>query len=279
MTTTLNPRISEPMFSTRQIFSLLVPVFVDAILFMIVGIVDSVMVASAGSEAVSAVSLMDSITSFFLLVQNSLAAGGGIVVAQYIGKRDYQHARSAAKQTVYVSTLYSTFIMVVLLIFLTPTIKLVYGDLDPVVLSHSRTYFFWILLGFPFYAVGNSCATMLRAQANTKLALYLAGSVNILNAIGNAILIFGFDMGVAGAAISTSFSRIVYCVLGVLALKNPSAPVFFEKLRKIRFEKGMLKRVLRIGVANGIEGGLTQFGSILISMMLSSLGAASAAWR
>lgn len=277
MTNTLNPKLSEPMFSTRQIFSLLIPVFFDAVLFMIVGIVDSVMVASAGSEAVSAVSLMDTISSFFLLVQNSLAAGGGIVVAQYIGKRDYENARCAAKQTVYVSTLYTTAIMVLLLVFLSPMIKLVYGDLEPTLLSNCESYLFWILLGFPVYAIGNSCATMLRAQANTKLALYIAGTVNILNAIGNAILIYGFDMGVSGAAISTSFSRLVYCVLGILTLKNREAPVFLENLRKIRFKKDMLKKVLRIGVGNGIEGGLTQLGSILLSMMLSSLGAASVA--
>ena len=118
---------------------------------------------------------------------------------------------------------------------------------------------------------------MLRSQANTKLALYIAGAVNILNAIGNAILIYGFDMGVAGAAISTTFSRAVYCVLGVLVLQNREAPIYLAKIWKVRFEKDMLRRVMNIGIANGIEGGLSQLGSILTSMLVASLGTATVA--
>ena len=275
MTKTLSPKISNPMFSNSQLISLAIPVVIDALLFMAVGLVDSVMVATAGSEAVSAVSLSDSILSFFMLIQNSIAAGGGVVAAQYIGRGDYESARRAAKQTLYISTLYSSIIMVLLLLFTSPVIRLVYGELDPAVFSNCKTYFFWILLGFPVYSIGNVCATMLRSQANTKLALYLAGAVNILNAIGNAILIYGFDMGVAGAAISTTVSRLVYCVLGVLVLRNREAPIYLSKIWKVRFEKDMLRRVMNIGIANGIEGGLNQFGSILISMMVAALGTAT----
>lgn len=263
------------MFSNGQLISLAIPVVIDALLFMTVGLVDSIMVATAGSEAVSAVSLADTILSFFMLIQNSIAAGGGVVAAQYIGRGDFESARKAAKQTLYISTLYSAIIMALLLIFTSPAIKLVYGELDPLVFAHCKTYFFWILLGFPVYSVGNVCATMLRSQADMKLALYIAGTVNILNAIGNAIFIYVFDMGVAGAAISTTLSRVVYCILGILVLRNRESPIYLTKLWKIRFEKDILKRVTGIGIANGIEGGLNQFGSILISMMLASIGTAA----
>ncbi len=265
------------MFSNKQLISLSIPVIIDALLSMAVGLVDSVMVASVGSEAVSAVSLADSILSFFILIQNSLAVGGGVVAAQYVGRGDYESARRAAKQTLYITVLFSAIVMALLLIFTVPLLRLIYGELDPTVFDYCKTYFFWIVLGFPVAAVGTVCATMLRSQANTKFALYLAGAINILNAIGNAILIYGFDMGVAGAAISTTFARVVYCVLGVLILRNREAPIYLSKIWKVRFEKDMFRRVMSIGVANGIEGGLSQLGSILNAMLIASLGTATVA--
>ena len=260
------------MFSNKQLVALSIPVIIDAFLFMLVGLADSTMVASVGPNAVTAVSLVDSIAAFFLLVQNSLSAGGGIVAAQYIGKGDHESACRTTKQTVYISLIYTTLAAVVLIFSGSGILRLVYQGLDKDVMEYCNQYFFWILLGFPVYAIGNTCATMLRAQTNTKLALYIAGTVNILNVIGNAILIYGFDMGIRGAAISTTLSRFFYAIFGILALRIPDAPIYIKNIFKVRFEKDLLKKVLRIGIASGIEGGLSQLGFILVSVILASLG-------
>ncbi len=263
---------SKPIFTKRALIALAIPIVLDALLAIAAGIVDTVMVSSAGEAAVAAVSNVDSLNIMFIMIFNAIATGGVVVCSQYIGAQDINNAKKSANQLLYGSTICATTIAVVLLFFISQIIGLVYPNLAPDVFENCKTYFFWTILSYPFFAVGASGMALLRAQAKSNVALVISVFANLTNVVGNAILIYGFKMGVAGAAIATSFSRVVFAVAGVIILKNPRLPVHFENLLKFKLDFAMLKRILKIGLPNGIENGLFQLGKILVASLIASFG-------
>ncbi|MBQ9986229.1 MAG: MATE family efflux transporter [Oscillospiraceae bacterium] len=262
----------KPMFSNRDLVNLTIPLIFDALLVIAAGVVDTAMVSSAGEAAVSGVSLVDSLNLLFVTIFNALATGGVVVTSQYIGKGDVENANRSANQVFYLLLSFSLVLTLLLMCFIPQLLNLVYSGIEADVFENARTYFFWILLGYPFLAVGNCCTALMRSMGKNRLSVILTSGYNILNVIGNAILIYGFDMGVAGAAISTSLSRVIFAIAGVWIMHDRHLKVCFDKLYKVCIDGDMLKRIIIIGGGNGIEQGLFQVGKVLVASLVSSLG-------
>lgn len=262
----------KPLFSNRALVSLSVPIAIDAVLAIFTGMVDTAMVSSAGEAAVSGISLVDSLFLLFVTAFSAIASGGVVVTAQYIGNQDREKAKKSANQLLYAATFIALLITLATLFFIPQILHMVYGELETAVFESAREYFFFTLLGMPFLAVASSCTALLRTMSRSKLALFLALGANVLNMGGNAILIYGFDMGAAGAAISTSVSRVVWAVVAMCFMHSRKLPVYFENLLKFRLDFDVMRRVLRIGVANGLESGLFQVGKLLVASLVSSFG-------
>lgn len=261
-----------PLFTNKALVGMTIPVILDALLAIVAGMVDSAMVSSAGEAAVSGVSLVDAINLLFITAFSGMAVGGSVVTSQYIGKRDYKHASASANQLLYLSTAIATVFMAVLLFLQEPLLRLVYGNVEQDVFENAKIYFFYTLLGYPFFAMGASGAAVLRSMGRTRQAVAITVLYNVLNVIGNALLIYGFQMGVAGAAISTTFSRVVYAGLGLWLAHNKALPAHFEKLLKFKLDFDVIRRVFRIGITNGIEGALFHIGKIMISSLIATFG-------
>ena len=99
--------ISKPIFSNQALARLLVPLVIEQLLLMTVGMADTMMVTTAGEAVVSGVSLVDSINVLIINVFSALSTGGTVVVAQYLGRKDSDNARLAAKQLIYVALIVS----------------------------------------------------------------------------------------------------------------------------------------------------------------------------
>lgn len=263
---------SRPMFSNRALVSLSVPIVIDAVLAIFTGMVDTAMVSTAGEAAVGAISLVDQMFLLFVTVFSAIASGGVVITAQYIGNQDRAKAKSSANQLLYASTAVALFITVAVIGFIPQIIRLVYGELEEAVFENAKAYFFFALLGMPFFALASACTALLRTMQRSKLAMLLALGANVINIIGNAILIYGFKMGAAGAAIATTFSRIVWSVVAMYFMHDKRLPVYFENLLKFRLDFDVMKRVLKIGTANGLESGLFQIGKLLVASLISSFG-------
>lgn len=261
-----------PLFSNKVLVGMTIPIILDALLAIVAGMVDSAMVSSAGEAAVSAVSLVDAINLLFISAFSGMAIGGSVVTSQYVGRRDYKHASVSANQLLYLSTAIAIAFMAVLLCLRVPLLRLIYGTIEADVFEGAKIYFFYTLLGYPFFAVGASSAAVLRSMGRTRQAVTITVFYNILNVIGNAILIYGFKLGVAGAAISTTCSRIVYAALGMWLAHNKGLPARFEEVFKFRLNFDVMRRVFRVGATNGMESSLFHIGKILITSLISSFG-------
>lgn len=267
----------QHMFTNRMIRNLLVPVVLEQILNSIMGTADTMMVSNVGSAALSAVSLVDSINVLLIQAFSALAAGGAIVCAQYIGQRNYEKANMSARQVLFIITAISVVVSAVCLIFQKPLLKLIFGAVDADVMRASEIYFFFTALSFPFIAAYDSAASIFRAQENTKGPMTISMLSNIMNIGGNAVLIWVFHLGVAGAAISTLVSRIFCAVVVLWQLRKDRQPVVVKDYLKIRPDWSMIGRILGLGIPSGIENSMFQLGKLAIQSTVSTLGTAAIA--
>lgn len=265
------------LFSNIDLRKLLIPLIIEQLLNSLMGIIDTVMVSNVGSEAISAVSLVDSINILIIQLFTALAAGGVIICSHYVGSGNDNAAKSAAKQVILVTTVISIAITVIFLIFKNPLLSLIFGKVEAGVMAASRTYFFYTALSFPFIALYDAGASVFRRQENTKTPMTISVISNILNVAGNAILIWGFHMGVAGAAISTLASRIFCGVVIMIRLHNKSNKLCIREYRKIRPDFPVIKKILLIGIPSGVENCMFQFGKLAIQSTVSTMGTAAIA--
>lgn len=265
------------LFSSKALLTLTIPVIIEQLLNSLMGTADSMMVSNIGSVALSAVSLVDSINILAFQVFSALATGGTIICSQYLGSKDKDRANKAADQIIITVTFISLFLMLFCIIFRLPLLKLIFGSVEDDVMSNALTYFFITALSYPALALFNVGSAFYRAGGNSKFPMKISVISNILNIVLNAILIFVFKMGVAGAALATLISRI-FCVIVIFyGLKKPNQPITLSKFIKMRPDFSLIIKVLSVGIPAGIENGMFQFGKLAIQSSVSTLGTAAIA--
>lgn len=269
----------QHMFSNRLICSLLIPVVLEQLLNSIMGTADTMMVSNVGSAAISAVSLVDSINVLVIQAFSALAVGGAIVCAQYIGQKNKEKANESARQVLFIITAISVAVSLICLVFQKPLLRLIFGSVEPAVMSASETYFFYTALSFPFIAAYDSAASIFRAQDNTKGPMIISMISNVMNIAGNAVMIWVFHMGVAGAALSTLISRIFCAVVVIIQLRKEreGQEIVVRDYFKIRPDWSMIRRILGLGIPSGVENSMFQLGKLAIQSTVSTLGTAAIA--
>ena len=257
-----------------MIRNLLIPVVLEQLLNSIMGTADTMMVSNVGSAAISAVSLVDSINVLVIQAFSALAAGGAIICAQYIGQRNKEKANESARQVLFIITAISVAVSLICLVFQKPLLRLIFGSVEPAVMRASETYFFYTALSFPFIAAYDSAASIFRAQDNTKGPMIISMISNVMNIAGNAVMIWVFHMGVAGAALSTLISRIFCAVVVIIQLRKEKEgqEIVVRDYFEIRPDWSMIRRILGLGIPSGIENSMFQLGKLAIQSTVSTLG-------
>lgn len=260
------------MFSNRTLKNLIVPLFLEQLLMALVGIADVFVVGFVGEAAVSGVSLVNSFNTIFINLFTALAAGGAVVISQYIGKQDDEFAGKSASQLLAVSILFSVLISVVVLLTNTSLMRLMFGRVEDDVMSACVTYLRISAYSYPALAIYNAGAALYRSFGKTSTTMYISIIANIINVIGNCIGVFGLHAGVAGVAwpslISRTFSAIMITVL-CFSRKNP---VRYLKAWILRLDGGLQKTILRIAVPNGLESGIFQLVKVALSSVVALFG-------
>lgn len=260
------------LFSNRDLKNLIFPLIIEQFLAVAIGIADTAMVASCGESAVSGISLVDSLNFLLIMLFSSMATGGAVVAAQYIGKGEKWNACIVAKQLEYVSLIIAVILGVLSIIFRDSLLRGIFGNIESEVMDSARIYFLLSAISYPFLAVYNSGAALFRAMGDSKTSMYISILMNAINVIGNAITIFGLGWGVFGAALATLISRIVGAVLITVLLINPERAVYLYKIWDPELKPSVIKRIMKIGIPNGLENSVFQIGKILTMSIISSLG-------
>ena len=266
------------LFSNKDIFKIITPILVEMLLSIAIGMVDSVMVSSVGESAVSGVSLVNTINVLLLNFLTAMTVGGAIVMAQLIGRKDNDLAKEAGKQTLYLALFVALVVTTVCFIFRNAILNLIFGKVDADVMYHAQNYFFYTIISTPVLAIACASAGICRAQGETKRPMFFTIIANLVNVVGNAVLIYGYNMGASGAAIATSISRLVHAgLLFVFVLKPKSYMFGLEKVFKYKPNGYLIKRICGIGIPNGFESSMFQIGRVLLTSLVSGFGTASIA--
>ncbi len=260
------------LFTGSELRGLMPPLLLEQLLIVLMSIINTMMVSSGGEDAVSAVSLVDSINVLLVNVFVALATGGAVITAQYLGRKEPDMAGKAARQLLYVMLAVSLAISVLALLFYRVLLRAVFPGVNDAVMTNAATYFLLIIFSFPFLSVFSGGSALMRAVGNSKASLITTLMVNVINVAGNALLIYVFRLGVKGAALAAVAARFFGAAVILLLLKNPRQGLVIPSLKQFTWDSDMVKRILSIGVPNGVENGFFQLGKILLQSLVSALG-------
>ena len=260
------------MFTKKQIWALLIPLMVEQVLTSLMGTADTMMVSTAGSAAISAVSLVDAINVLVIYVFSAMATGGAIICAQYLGRGDREQAQETGKQLILTVTAISVVVTVILIALRAQMLKLIFGQVEADVMENALIYLLITAISYPFIALYNAGAALFRVDGNSRLPMVISTISNFINIALNALLIFGFHMGAAGAALATLVSRVICAVAIMIFLRQPRQAIVVRDYRKIRPDMKRVLSIMAVGIPTGVENGMFQLGKLAIQSTVSTLG-------
>lgn len=264
--------MEKSMFTSAELKKLIYPLIIEQILAITVGMVDTVMISYAGEAAMSGVSLVDMINNLLISIFAAVATGGAVVVSQYLGSQNPKSASRAATQLITVAFVIAAGFMLVSIIGNKSILRLLFGAIESDVMDSACIYFLISAWSYPFLAVYNASAAIFRSMGNAKISMKISIGMNIFNAIGNAILIFGLSMGAAGAALSTLAARILGAIVLLYLATKKNLPVSVNMREVFKWESDMVGRILNIAIPSGIENGLFQLGRVLVVSIIALFG-------
>lgn len=265
------------MFDRKALKRLILPMFLEQLLSVTMGMADTLMVSGVGEAAVSSVSLVDSINILIIQILSALATGGAVIGSQYIGRRDEENARRSSAQLYTVLAVSTVAVMLLTLLLCRPILRLVFGQIDDDVMNFAQTYFIISALSYPFIGAYNAGAALFRAQGNSRISMLASLVMNIINIAGNALLIYGFGLGVLGAALATLVGRVFAACWVFWQQQQFENPLRIERLQDMRPDRTMILRILGIGIPSGLENGMFQIGKLCVSSLTSTLGTSAIA--
>ncbi|MBD5544256.1 MAG: MATE family efflux transporter [Lachnospiraceae bacterium] len=260
------------LFSNKKLKKMIVSLFLEQLLVMFVGLADTLVISYAGEAAVSGVSLVNQFNTIFIYLFTALASGGAVVISQYIGRQEKEHAGEAASQLLLFSTLFSGFMTVVVLFGNEAMLRLLFGKVKKPVMDACITYLKISAYSYPALAVYNAGAAVYRSLGKTNVTMYLSAVSNAINVIGNVIGVFVLKAGVAGVAWPSFLARVFSAVtITVLCFLNKNE-VVYRRGWIFYWKSSLMRSILNVAVPNGIENGIFQLVKVALSSMVALFG-------
>lgn len=264
-------------FTNKDLALLFIPLIFEQFLEYLTGLFDSIMVAHVGEAAVSGVSLIEFIIQLILSFFIALATGGAVVAGQYIGKKEMPKANKTVNQLVWFIGIIGIVTMISTLVFKNFIFKFIFGKISEEVYFYAEIYFYIVIFSIPFLALYNAGAAIFRTIGDSKTPMKIMVYSNLLNILGNWLLIYHLELGTAGAAIPTLISRILSATIILYLLTKENQSLILNKTLKYRIDKNLINKILKIGIPYGLENGMFYLGRLLIISLVTSFGTAAIA--
>ncbi len=270
-------RKNKYIFSTSDLLKLFLPLVIEQLLEFLVGLTNSIMVASVGEAAVSGVSLVEFIMALLISLFAALSAGGSVIAGQYLGKRDEVNARAAVNQLVWCVGAVAIGIMILTYFLKSFILDTIFGQISDDVRTQADTYLTIVALSIPFLGLYGAGAAIFRTMGNSRLPMLISLLMGVMTVIGNIFALYVFEMGTLGVAISTLVSRSTATLLLISLALDPKLPLRITRTVKHRFQWSMIKRILGIGLPYGLENTLFYLGRIVVLGLVATFGTAAIA--
>lgn len=261
------------LFTGKALFFLIFPIVIESALSMSLGMIDGLMASyaksGAGDDILTAITDVDQISSLIIQLFSAFGVGGAVITSQLLGAGKVEEANKSAKQLIIIMLIISLALTGICLALNHQIINLLFGSAGEATKENAYTYFYINAASYPFVAVFNSCAALLRAQRKS-LNTMLSGIISFFLNIGfNALFIYAFKLEIAGVALGTLLARIFPAVFTLTLLTRKKNLVRIKIFEKFRFNGRQLKKILRLAIPSGIENSLFQLGKILVIVFIS----------
>lgn len=262
----------EKLFSNRKIRQMIIPLFIEQILVVFVGMADTFMVSFVGEAAISGVALVDQFNLIFLYLSIALGAGGAVIVSQYLGAGQKGDSCRAAGQMLACAVLLSLIAAAAVWLFHVPLLDFLFGSVADDVMAAAVAYLVFTVFSYPALGIYNAGAAVQRSLGNTQLTMQISAASNVINIAGNIIGIFVLHAGIAGVAVPTVLARW-FSALAITAVTfAPTRDVFYRWQDILTFDGIMLRRILGVAVPNAVESGFFQLMKVGLTSIIALFG-------
>ena len=259
-------------FSNRDLSRMVIPLFLEQLLVMLVGVADTFVISFCGEAAVSGVSLVNQFNTIFIYLFTAVASGGAVIISQYIGSRNSQMAGKTSSQLFMFSGVFSIAASVLILLGNRQILTALFGRVEPDVMDACVTYLRISAYSYPALAVYNAGASVYRSMGKTDTTMYISVVSNVINVIGNCIGVFVLDAGVAGVAYPSLIARVVSALWITALCFSRKKPVHYRIGWIFRLDRSLLRKILGIAIPNGIDNGVFQLVKVALSSIVALFG-------
>ncbi|SHJ52896.1 MATE family efflux transporter [Paramaledivibacter caminithermalis] len=256
-----------------SIITIALPAIGEMSLNTLLGLADTLMISRfIGPKALSAVGYANQIVFTLIFIFSSFNTGATAMISRAYGEEDYPKLNNIAGQAVCINVLIGIIITILAFLFAHEIFSIY--DISREVYGLALNYFYIIVLGMIFMFLSFSCAAILRGAGNTVAPMIITGIANVINIIGNYMLITGFgpfpEMGIAGAAWSTTISRVIALIMyvNILFMKKGRVRI---KMKDMKVTKNILKPLWNLSYPGAIEQALMQISFVIVGIIVSKL--------
>lgn len=264
----------------KETIKLTIPVFFELLISSLFGMVDMMMVGNSGipsitTPSIAATGITNQVMFIGIAMAQAISAGGTAMISRHYGAKEEEKIPNVVKHLI-------VLMMIILIIpFVTisqliPVRIMKFIGAQPETISIGLNYFKIVLLGFIFQALNLSIFASMRGAGDTKTPMIINIFVNLLNVIGNYILIFGKlgfpAMGVTGAGISTALSHVVAFVILIIILIRKAHIIRLDLAKGFKFNKPIIDNLIKVGGPAALEQVGFRVGVILFIKIIAGLG-------
>ena len=261
--------INGPISKGLIIFT--IPIILTGLLQLLYNAADIIVVGRfAGSNSLAAVGSTASITSLLLNLFVGLSSGAAVCVAHFIGAREKQAIQKSVHTAICLALIGGFSLMIIGVILSKKLLMMMDTPVD--IIDEASLYMRIIFFGMPASLLYNFGASILRSEGDTKTPLIILSASGIINVILNLVFVIVFHMGGEGVGIATivsQFASALWITIHLMHLQNDCKLY----LNKIKIHKGILIRILKIGLPAGIQGVIFSLSNVLIQSSINGFGA------
>lgn len=251
------------------------PSFIELILTQLASMIDMMMVGQLGAWALSAVGLTTQPKFMMMTMFMAMNVGATAMVARYKGAGEPEKANGIMRQALLLTLVLASVSSVIGYIFSEPLIAFM-GAADQQTLEGGTIYLQIQFLGFVFMALTSTVTACLRGVGDSRTAMVYNMVANVVNVIGNYLLIygkFGFpEMGVAGASLATVIGQCVAFVLAFYSIMRGKSYLYLSFRDSFKPDFQALGNIFKIGLPAMLEQAVMRCGMIIYSKTVAGLG-------
>ena len=256
-----------------MIGAMAIPTIISMLLTSMYNLVDTFFVGKINTQSTAAVGIVFSVMFFIQAFSFFFGNGSGNYISRQLGAQNTKDAEVMASTGLFYTLVFSLIVMLLGWFFLEP-ISILLGS-TPTILPYTRQYLGISLLGTPFI-MGTFCINnQMRFQGFTKYSVYGAISGSIINCLLDPVFIFGFSMGVSGAAVASVIGQI--CGFVIMLIMSQKEGVIHYTHRRISFEGRFVKEIIAGGTPSISRQGLASVSTIALNSVAGNYGDAAIA--